>query len=66
VFTHLCIGDSTIKVFIHLSHQLEDLLLSDRESHTLKHVVELVYFDVVILIIIDLVKDLLQSQTSLL
>lgn len=65
VFAHFRIRNSPIEVFIHLTHKLKHLLLSDCESHALKHVVELVDFDVVVFIVIDLIKNLLKSKASL-
>jgi hypothetical protein len=66
VFTHFSVRDSSVKVLIHLTHQLKHLLLGNRESHSLKHIVELVYFDVVVLVIVYLVKHLLKGEASLL
>ena len=65
VFAHFRIRNSSIEVFIHLAHKLKHLLLSDCESHALKHVVELVDFDVVVFVVIDLIKNLLKSKASL-
>lgn len=65
VFAHFRIRNSPIEVFIHLTHKLKHLLLSDCESHALKHVVELVDFDVVVFVVIDLIKNLLKSKASL-
>jgi hypothetical protein len=66
MFAHFSIRNSSIEVFVHLAHQLEHLLLRDCESHALEHVVELVDFDVVVFVIVDLVKNLLQSKAPLL
>lgn len=63
---HLVITDASIKVIVHGLHQLENLLLCNGETHPLKHVLKLVHFDVVVLVLVDLIKDCLQSETSLL
>jgi len=65
VFPHFRIRNSPIEVFIHLTHKLKNLLLSDCEPHAFKHVVELVDFDIVVFVAIDLIKNLLKSKTSL-
>jgi len=65
MLSHFSIRDSSIKILIHLTHKLEDLFLGDVESHSFKHIVELVNLDVIIFVIVDLIKNLLQSQTAL-
>lgn len=57
----LIITDPTVKVLIHRFHKLEHLLLVDRETHPLKHIVELINFDVIVLVVINFFEDLLQS-----
>ncbi len=66
VLLHLVITDASIKVIVHRLHQLENLLLCNGETHPLKHVLELIHFDVVVLVLVDLIKDCLQGETSLL
>ena len=59
VFPHFCIGNPPVEVFVHLAHQFKNLLLSYCEPHALEHVVELVDFDVVIFVVVDLIENLL-------
>lgn len=55
----LLVADPAIKVVIQGLHQLKDLLLLNREAHTLQHIVELINLDVVITIVVDLLEYLL-------
>lgn len=63
---HLVITDASVKVIVHGLHQLENLLLCNGETHPLKHVLELIHLDVVVIVLVDLIKDCLQGETSLL
>lgn len=62
----LLVADPAIKVVVEGLHQLEDLLLLNREAHALQHIVELINLDVVITIVVDLLEYLLQGHASLL
>ncbi len=65
VLSHFSIWNPSIKILIHLTHQLEDLLLSDVESHSFEHIVELVHLNVIIFVVVNLIKHLLKSKTAL-
>ena len=66
VLFELVVGYPSIKVLIHLSHELEHLLLCDHESHALQSLVEFVYLDELVLVDIDLIKHLFESEAFLL
>ena len=65
VLLELVVGDSSVKVVVHLSHQLEDLLLCDEEAHALEGLMEFIDFDELVFIQIDLVEHLLETQAFL-
>jgi hypothetical protein len=66
VLFELIEADSSIKVVIHLLHQLEDLLLGDYKAHTFKSLMELVNLDELIFVNINLIKHLFKCETLLL
>jgi len=59
------VGNFAIEVFIKGHHQLIHLFLGDCEAHSLKHIMELVDFNEAILVFINLVEAISESQTSL-
>jgi hypothetical protein len=65
VLLQLIVGDPSVKVVVHLPHELKNLLLGDEEAHALERLVELVYFDELILVKIYLVEHFFQSQPFL-
>ena len=66
VLLELVVRYSAIEVVIHLPHQLEHLLFGDEEAHALQRLVELIHFDKLILVQVNLVEHLLESQPLLL
>lgn len=65
VVVHFGVGDAAVEVVVHLAHQLVDLALCDGETHLLEQIMELLNLDEVVLVTIYLIKDLAQSQSTL-
>jgi hypothetical protein len=61
----LSVANPPVKVLVHGAQQLEHLLLVNRETHPLKHVVELIDLNVIVLVIVNFLEDLLQCEASL-
>ena len=59
MFLEFIEADATVEVLVHLSHELEHLLLSDGEAHAFKRLVELVDLDQLILVEINLIEHFL-------
>ena len=65
VRAQLTVWKLAIKVLVEGHHQLVNLVLVDSEAHTLKHIMELIHLNVSILVLINLIKAVLQCETSL-
>jgi hypothetical protein len=59
------IADTPIEIVIHYFHKFKDLILGNCETHSLEHVVELIDLDVVVFVVVNLLKDLLEGEASL-
>lgn len=66
VLLELVVGDPSIEIVVHLPHELEYLLLCDEETHTFQSLMELVDLDELVLVQVDLVEHLFESQPLLL
>jgi hypothetical protein len=61
----LFIGEFSIEVFIHLTHELIHLTFANGESKQLKQGMELSHLDVVIVIIVNLTEYFVESESTL-
>lgn len=66
VLFELVVGNPTVEIVVHLPHELEYLLLCDEETHTFQSLVELVDLDELVLVQVNLVEHLFESQPLLL
>ena len=63
--SEFCIRDPTIKIFIYGFQEFKDLINIYSETHSLEQIMELVSFNIVILVEVDFIEGLLQRHSSL-